>query len=306
MIAYLGNWQSCPSTQQLASYTHIVIAFAVTYTYNSAKNICSPTCEIYEPPVCGNQARPDLVQQWRSAGKKVLLSFGGAGMGGSWAGDVNDCWETCYGKEQNVIDRLVSLVDTMGLDGIDLDFEYHVTPAAVTFLNTVTSGLKAALPVGSEVTHAPMDSDVVPGKPYYDSVLKNVGYQLDYVMPQYYNGITRPVLDGLANSGAGSQSALSHYNEIVNDIYDGDQSRMVFGFCILACSGTGSNANAAQASAVMTDLATYHPCNGGAFFWVVNDDINGAWSSEVSNTVNDLCSVIPPTPAPIISTPAPT
>ena len=32
----------------------------------------------------------EQVDSWRLAGKKVLLSFGGAGMGGSWSGDSNN------------------------------------------------------------------------------------------------------------------------------------------------------------------------------------------------------------------------
>jgi hypothetical protein len=30
-----------------------------------------------------------LVDTWRAAGKKVILSFGGAGMGGSWSGKLS-------------------------------------------------------------------------------------------------------------------------------------------------------------------------------------------------------------------------
>jgi hypothetical protein len=44
----------------------------------------------------------------------------------------------------------------------------------------------------------------------------------------------------------------------------------VFGFCISDCSGTGSNANAAQAVQIMSDLKTYSNgqflSNRGAFF----------------------------------------
>merc|ERR1740124_1670959 len=80
-----------------------------------------------------------LFSSGKVQGKIVILSFGGAGMGGSWAGDNNDCWENCYGKEKQVTERLVQIVDDMGLDGIDLDFEYHVTSEAVTFLNQVTT-----------------------------------------------------------------------------------------------------------------------------------------------------------------------
>ena len=140
----------------------------------------------------------------------------------------------------------------------------------MTFLNQVTTGLRNSLPAGSEITHAPMDSDIVPGKPYYDDVLKVTGGVLDFLMPQYYNGITRPVIDGIGGTGSGSVSALSHYNTIVDNIYGGDPTRLVFGFCISDCSGTGSNANAQQALQVMNDLAVEHPCNGGAFFWVAS------------------------------------
>ena len=206
-------------------------------------------------------------------------------MGGSWDGDVNDCWEYCYGRETQVVDQLVGIVDNMGLDGVDIDFEYHVTPEAVTFLNQVTSGLRNALPEGSEIAHAPMDSDIIPGKPYYDNVLAVTGHYIDFLMPQYYNGYTRPAIDGIAGTGAGSMSALSHYNNIVNGIYGGDPKRVVFGFCISDCGGTGSNANAQQASTVMNELATVYPCNGGAFFWVAEHDTGGSWSSAVGTTI---------------------
>ena len=79
LIAYVGNWQSCPSDEQMAQYTHIVIAFAVSYTWSPSKNICNKQCEIATPTVCGNAARPDLIQKWKNAGKKIILSFGGAG-----------------------------------------------------------------------------------------------------------------------------------------------------------------------------------------------------------------------------------
>jgi len=310
LIAYLGNWQSCPTTAQVAAYTHIIIAFAVSYTWSPGKNICSSTCQISTPPICNNAANPSLIQEWQSAGKKVILSFGGAGMGGSWAGDNNDCWENCYGRESQVTSQLVQIVSDMGLDGVDLDFEYHVTSQAVTFLNEVTTGLRNNLPSGSEITHAPMDSDIIPNEPYYEQVLKVTGHLLDFLMPQYYNGYTRPAIDGVGGTGTGSMAALSHYTTIVDNIFGGDPNRMVFGFCISDCSGTGSNANGSQASTIMTDLAQTYPCNGGAFFWVAEHDTAGSWSSSVGSTINGLastgCSSTPTTPQPTIPpTPGP-
>jgi len=85
MIAYLGNWQACPTASQIAEYTHIVIAFAVTYTWSPSKNNCDTSCKIGSPvPICENANKQDLVNEWRAMGKKVILSFGGAGMGGEF------------------------------------------------------------------------------------------------------------------------------------------------------------------------------------------------------------------------------
>ena len=44
-------------------------------------------------------------------------------MGGSWDGN-NDCWEYCFGRETQVINQLTTIVNDMGLDGVDLDYEY--------------------------------------------------------------------------------------------------------------------------------------------------------------------------------------
>ena len=159
LIAYLGNWQPCPSDEQLEQYTHIVIAFAVSYTWSPGKNVCSDTCEIATPPVCENSARPGLIQKWKSMGKKVVLSFGGAGMGGSWAGDNNDCWEHCFGRETQVVNRLTDIVNDMGLDGVDIDYEYFYDDnqngsgftkgaKAQKFLKDVTLGLRQSMPEG--------------------------------------------------------------------------------------------------------------------------------------------------------------
>jgi hypothetical protein len=122
---------------------------------------------------------------------------------------------------------------------------------------------------------------MVPGKAYYN-LLKGVASSLSFLMPQYYNGITRPVLDGLSGTGAGSMSALDHYSTLVQDFFLGDAKRMVFGFCISDCSGTSSNANGVQAAKVMTDLNRVYSCNGGAYFWVAENDTNGSWSSTVN------------------------
>jgi hypothetical protein len=116
LIAYVGNWQSCPTDAQVAAYSHIgefnesicsilllfilthhfsttfhypVIAFSVSYTWSAAKNNCDAQCNIgTSVPICNNANNQAMIDKWRSMGKKVILSFGGAGMGGSWSGET--------------------------------------------------------------------------------------------------------------------------------------------------------------------------------------------------------------------------
>ena len=114
----------------------------------------------------------------------------------------------------------------------------------------MTVGLKNDLPLGSIVTHSPMDSSVVPGTKYFE-ILSDISTHIDFLMPQYYNGVTHPLIDGIANNG--SMPALTHYDNLVH-IFGGDPTRIVFGFCIADCSTTGSNANATGAAQVMDGI----------------------------------------------------
>ena len=311
LIAYVGNWQECPSDSQIAQYTHIVIAFAVSYSWSPGKNQCSETCEITAPAVCENTARPDLISKWKSAGKKVILSFGGAGMGGSWDGDNNDCWDYCYGREDQVVNRLTSIVNEMDLDGVDIDYEYYYEDnqngsgftkgaQAQKFLKDITVGLRNKLPTNSELTHAPMEPDLEPGTAYY-SLLKGVVDKLDYIMPQYYNGYQKPHLNW--------QGALDHFTVVTNGLFGGDASKVVFGFCINECGSFNVNGN--EATEVMENLGNAYPCNGGAFFWVAKGDGGASWSIPVRNQLqsnSNACALTegapnneePPPPTPSV------
>lgn len=184
LIAYLGNWQSCPTDEQIDNYSHIVIAFAVSYTWSPTKNICDEECNIASTvPICNNANNQALVDKWRSMGKKVIVSFGGAGMGGSWSGDNNNCWDYCFGKEEQLSTSLVNIVDNQKLDGVDIDYEYcydisglqsgrclqrtnnYTDAKAQNFLDLLTSKLRTKLDALQssngynrgryEVTHAP-------------------------------------------------------------------------------------------------------------------------------------------------------
>ncbi len=151
-----------------------------------------------------------------------------------------------------------------------------------------------------------MDSDLTITSPYYQ-LLKAQRDNLDFLMPQFYNGITRPVIDGFANAVTGSVSTASVYTNLANDLFNFEPEKVmycvynllhkflthgrhaqiystkfvcycsihiqvVFGFCISDCGASNSNANAVEAVAVLQELKSYNSnefqCNGGAFFWV--------------------------------------
>jgi len=139
-----------------------------------------------------------------------------------------------------------------------------------------------------DVTHAPMDSDLTPSSSAYFQVLHDRRADLDFLMPQFYNGVTRPAL-GVDGSGGGQMSAVALFSSLSNELFDSEPNKVVFGHCISDCGGTGSNINAAQAVQVTSDLKAYNngefACNGGAFFWVALKDVGGAWSDAVVGEV---------------------
>ena len=169
-----------------------------------------------------------------------------------------------------------------------------------------------------EITHAPMDTDLVPTNGHdskYFDILHERRADLDFLMPQFYNGYTRAGLDGFDGKGSGSLKASTIYSSLANDMFDKEPNKVVFGHCISDCSGTGSNVNANQALQIQQEIKEFNDgefaCNGGAFFWVATHDAGGAWSDQVVSEVSltSGCSnSSPPSPKPtsIMPTPEPT
>ena len=128
-----------------------------------------------------------------------------------------------------------------------------------------------------------MDSDLTPSTSKYFQILKTRQLDLDFLMPQFYNGVTRAQTDGVAGTGAGSISAGTLFSSLANDMFNMQPHKVVFGFCISDCSSW--NTTATQAVTILSDLKAYnsgqYSCNGGAFFWVAAHDVGGAWSDTV-------------------------
>merc|ERR1719442_397547 len=193
-------------------------------------------------------------------------------MGGSWSSSPDDCWEYCYTRgAAGVASQVARIVEDQGFDGVDIDFEYHVTRnKAVPFLSQLTTDLQELMPAHKTVSHAPMDRDIDRGDVYYE-LLKSISSSVDYVLPQYYNGFISVTTD--------PDPAYTHFADLANDMFGGDASKVVFVF------STGWNnefcTNGTQATEIMTTVTERFPANGGAFFWAGAGDRGNVWSALV-------------------------
>jgi len=270
--------------------------------------------------ICENSNQQDMIDAWRSAGKKVLLNFGGALMGSKYDDNSSNCWDYCFGKEESLATQLVEIVSAQHLDGISIDYGYcyekdqnsqsgmcqqasnlYSDAKAQQFLETLTSKLRSKLDaLGQtneqmyELTHNVMEIDLLSESEYY-RILKNRNSDLDFLIAQFYYGLSRAVSDGVNGTGVGIISAVSIYENLTLNLFDNEPEKVVYGFCIDSCGNY--NANGTEAVKVLQDLKTYQnglfSCNGGVSFWSTKDDVNGIWSDIVSIETSSTtgCSV---------------
>lgn len=273
MIAFLQNWLPCPADSQVANYDELLISFAVTYTWAEPKNDCDVNCNLKPLLICENAPQWDKVRTWQAAGTKVLVSLGGAGMGGSWVGAVNDCWEYCLDKVDHLVSQVKQLVTDHDLDGVDLDYEYLVDGKQYqTFLKDLTVKLKQQMP-DKTMSQTPLDWHLDENDAYYN-VVKDVGQSIDLLMPQYYNGYIPATVEGVTTG------VVPHFRKLVNEVYGGDASRVLHGFCVRDC--TSFNVNGQQALQNFKKLEESFPDAGGAFFWGSSDDVGNSWSKYLT------------------------
>jgi len=273
MVAYVENWKACPTDAQLAQYTHVIYAFTVTYTWTPAENLCDSQCVLRTPDACGGESIQQFLARAHSHGVKVLLSLGGAGMGGLWDLSKNRCWDPCWDKPVDLAQQTVDQVLTYGFDGVDVDYEYLLeTDQQRQFLVDLTLTLRQLLPEGAELSHAPMDYTLNKGTAYYE-LLRQMGPALDFLMPQYYNGHLNVV-----TSDTDLTASMTHFGDLV-EAMGGDASRVVYGFCLHDCGAW--NAAKERAGEVAATLGDSFPNHGGVFYWAASGDSNGAWPAYV-------------------------
>src|SRR5690606_34464996 len=73
VVAFVANWQACPTAEQLAAYSHVVVAFAVTYTWTESGNLCDPECTLQPVEGCSGTSLAALVETLHAQGQEVLV-----------------------------------------------------------------------------------------------------------------------------------------------------------------------------------------------------------------------------------------
>jgi chitinase len=244
MVGYIENWEANPSKSVLSHYTHINIAFIESSNTN---------CGLSAP----SKSTIDLIH---SAGAKAIGSVGGASM--------NKFWKYC--SVDKMTSELVAMVNKYGLDGIDIDYE--VDPPSASFVVDLHNSLRSQLGSSKLLTHAPENNMMVSGGSYWKILAQCKG--VDFISVQYYNDNPNP-----AHDSAGS---IAHYKDIVKNLYGGDASKVVFGFCITDCGGDNMNASKAAGFTKQLVAAMGNSAIGGVMNWAINQgDNDGSWSNAV-------------------------
>jgi len=242
LVGYWENWGPTPKAEAIKNYTHIMYAFLETDSNNC--NISPPSSSV--------------VKFFKDNGKKVLGSVGG------WS--MNDFWKYC--PVNTLVSTLVKMVNQYDLDGIDIDYE--IDPPDANYVISLSNGLRSQLP-GKLITHVPMNNLVDNGASYWKILSQCNG--VDFISVQYYNDNPDPVTN--------PTSAINHYKTLVNGLYNGDATKVVFGLCISDCNSF--NMNAQGAASITKELVQAFPTTfGGIMNWAENQgDINGDWSAAL-------------------------
>lgn len=229
------------------------------------------------------------IQLLQSAGKNVLISVGGEvnNTEPSWTGWTSAQYQTYSGSVSALVGQIVSWVESIGADGVDIDFEDSnaFTGKAgydgIAFLSELTSGLSQALPPGSIITHAPQT-------PYWD---KNSHYKAAYfkVHSQVGNSIAWYNNQFYNNRRYDSDAAtkVASYLMITQGI---QPTKLLMGISI-APPDEGTITLDDMTQNVITPLRAHFPPTpqstafGGVMTWEFAWDNGGSWANAIAQAL---------------------
>ena len=262
-------------------FTHVILAFLVPGASDPMK---------VEPS--GNLADtwPD-VAKLQQAGKKVLISLGGATA-------THAAYQALATDVPGLVQQIVELIDQHGLDGVDIDFEDTAgfessSPYdGVSFLVELSQQLAVALPAGRDLlTHAPQPPYFSPGflgGPYLE-ILRQVAAAISWINLQYYNNsgfdapeqITGLSAEPFVSSVTGLARGVGGLKWPVN--------KTVVGKPVATNdAGSGYLPPDQLVSEVVTPLAERYGAEfGGVMGWQYAQDAaeNGAWHSALASAL---------------------
>lgn len=134
VLGYYPSWDSDmpPSRIDYRLFTHLAHAFA---------KVDADTGAVTAPDLAASR---DLCRRAQAAGVKTLLSVGGAESGPDLSRAT-----AAVGAADRVADRLVAAVRAAGYDGVDVDWEFPLDPAAQARMVALVRALRQRLPQGT-------------------------------------------------------------------------------------------------------------------------------------------------------------
>lgn len=221
----------------------------------------------------------------KSAGKKVMMAIGGGACSSAQ-------WQQMAGNVQFSAAQIAAMVQTYGLDGIDIDFE---DSAAFTgsagydgtqFMINLTQALYGALPASARlISHAPQAPYFFPTwSSAYIRIMEAVGTQIDFLNLQYYNnpGFQEPsfILGTSAGSVAGMIAAGIPATKIVIGKPVGQND-----------AGSGWMPVSDIVGQIVTPLVSTYRYIGGVMGWQAASDPTGSWGATLAAALSPTAAV---------------
>lgn len=181
VVAYYPSWRpnSSQNTIQYDLVTHIIYAFAIPKEDGTLR------------PLENAAGAKKLIQDAHANGVKVLLAVGGWSYGEDLLEPVFAAATATSAKRTRLVNEIVSMCDTYGFDGVDIDWEYPRTGStAGQYEQLITALSKKMKERDKLLTTAVIGGTTTSGTPYSlakafsDTVLETV----DWINVMAYDG----------------------------------------------------------------------------------------------------------------------
>ncbi|KAJ1275141.1 hypothetical protein BS78_05G113800 [Paspalum vaginatum] len=166
---------------------HFILAFAIDYTPVSQQPTPAPTNGVFSPFWDTGNLSPAAVAAIKAAHPNVAVM---SGLGGDSVQDVVKAFFAPTSVDSwvaNAVSSLTGIINTYGLDGVDVDYEHFADGVDVdTFVECIgqlLTQLKASMP-NIATSIAPFEDPVI--QEYYQALWRKYSGVIDYVNFQFY------------------------------------------------------------------------------------------------------------------------